>query len=567
MNIPNNENIQDIQSIQDIQKNLNINNVNNQYDKSESIVLDLEVLSMRYRNLLNEYQFAVSNYINYLNEEEARPCGSYTGTSTNIDQQCINNIWKSAGCGSGTLKQPSIKNPHLTLNDIINRFFGIASSNDYDERILCYGNGGNSYIIIGVGLDGNLWSRQGLNAPWQQVNDNANDLNTLCTGNDGKTIYGITKKNTICTKSSWDASSWDTLPNTNNDGIYSLAQGQDGTYVGVRKGFMNVKGTIISNPAPVQLLWSNSSYMFSKPWVQSSSQIEGGITSIAIAPDGSIFVNFFLGFIFKKNSYKNLTSENWALACNTRSDMIAITIAPDGTFIGVGKDNQLYTKGNYQDLSGPWQGPYNSDNGSCCVTGITTVANPNYNASDYNQASQANYNINAQPFVTVNNAAYWGTSGVGQINSTTLQECQAMCSSTNGCSGATFNDGTCFLRGGNSTLTAASDTEVAILPKGQHYLSIIQNIDIQLTEINTQIQDKTNNGQPLYETQTQERALQTQNLISQFLQLVKERSKLDEMVGEYQSLDKEQIEGDLMINQNYYSFILLLALAIIIIMF
>jgi len=140
-----------------------------------------------------------------------------------------------------------------------------------------------------------------------------------------------------------------------------------------------------------------------------------------------------------------------------------------------------------------------------------------------------------------------------------------MCSSTNGCTGATFNSGTCFLRGGNSTLTAASDTEVAILPKGQHYLSIIQNIDIQLTEINTQIQDKTNNGQPLYETQTQERVLQTQNLISQFLQLVKERTKLDEMVGEYQTLDKEQIEGDIMINQNYYSFILLLALAIIII--
>jgi uncharacterized membrane protein YhaH (DUF805 family) len=37
------------------------------------------------------------------------------------------------------------------------------------------------------------------------------------------------------------------------------------------------------------------------------------------------------------------------------------------------------------------------------------------------------------------------------------------------------------------------------------------------------------------------------------------------MVGEYQTLDKEQIEGDIMINQNYYSFILLLALAIIII--
>jgi ABC-type dipeptide/oligopeptide/nickel transport system permease component len=80
-----------------------------------------------------------------------------------------------------------------------------------------------------------------------------------------------------------------------------------------------------------------------------------------------------------------------------------------------------------------------------------------------------------------------------------------------------------------------------------------------------QIQNKTNNGQPLYETQTQERRSQTQNLISQFIQLTEERNKLDEMVGEYQTLDKEQTQGDIMINQNYYSFLLLLALAIIII--
>ena len=527
-----------------MQNNQNVD----QYGESESVVLDLEVLSMRYRNLLNEYQLAVSNYINYLQQEAAAPCGSYTGSSTNVDQNCINDVWNKNGC-TQTMPYPSTVLSSLSLNTIIDRFFNISTETDYDNRMTCYGNPGNPYIILCVGTDGNLWSRQGLEAPWQKVNDNSNgNLSSICTGNDGQTIYASTNVNSIWTKTSWNASSWNTLPNTQNCCVLSLAQGQNGTYVGV--GTNNV-------------LWSNTNTMFSGSWSQTSTPGEW-VSAVAIGPDGSTFVVGGGNSIWKKNSYLNLPSQQWQYqpnGCCVKS----ITIAPDGTFIGVGTDDQLYTKTSFTDLSTPWIGPHSSENGSCCAVSITTVANSNYNASNYNQLPQPNYNIQAQPLVTVNNSAYWGTSGVGQINSTTLQECQATCSSTNGCTGATFNNGTCFLRGGNSTLTAASDTEVAILPKGQQLLSVIQNIDIQLTEINTQIQNKTNNGQPLYQTQTQERQSQTQNLIRQFLQLTQEREKLDEMVGEYQTLDKEQTQGDIMINQNYYSFLLLLALAIIII--
>jgi hypothetical protein len=435
------------------------------------------------------------------------------------------------------------------MNTLIQNSWDYATGTDYNSRMKCYGNPGSPYIILCVGTDGNLWSRQGLEAPWQKVNDNSgSSLRSICTGNDGKTIYASTNANTIWTKPSWKASSWNTLPNTSNCCVFSLAQGQNGTYVGV--GLNNV-------------LWSNTNNMFSGGWSQTATPGEW-VSAVAIGPDGSVFVVGGGNTVWKKNSYQNLPSQQWQYQPNGCC-IKAMTIAPDGTFIGVGMDDQLYTKTSYTNLSTPWNGPHSSENGSCCAVSIATVVNSNYNASNYNQMPKPNYNIQAQPLVTVNNSAYWGTSGVGQINSTTLQECQAMCSSTNGCTGATFNDGTCFLRGGNSTLTAASDTEVAILPKGQQLLSVIQNIDIQLTEINTQIQNKTNNGQPLYETQTQERRSQTQNLISQFIQLTEERNKLDEMVGEYQTLDKEQTQGDIMINQNYYSFLLLLALAIIII--
>jgi hypothetical protein len=169
--------------------------------------------------------------------------------------------------------------------------------------------------------------------------------------------------------------------------------------------------------------------------------------------------------------------------------------------------------------------------------------------------------------VRVNNSAYWGTTTVSQVNSSTVQECQASCATNTGCTGATYNSANsiCYLRGGDGDLTRASNTEVAIVPKGKQLLSIIKNINQQLTNINQQIQNKTNQGQPLYNSQTQQRNLKTSELIRQFIILTEERNKIEQMVNEYQKLDQQQNQGNIMINQNYYSFVLLLFLAVIII--
>jgi deoxyribodipyrimidine photo-lyase len=54
-------------------------------------------------------------------------------------------------------------------------------------------------------------------------------------------------------------------------------------------------------------------------------------------------------------------------------------------------------------------------------------------------------------------------------------------------------------------------------------------------------------------------------LIKQFVELTKERKKIDEFVNKYQTLDQKQESGNIIINKNMYSFYLLLALAIIIV--
>jgi hypothetical protein len=330
--------------------------------------------------------------------------------------------------------------------------------------------------------------------------------------------------------------------------------GQNGTVVGV--GMDHV-------------LWSKPN--LNGNWTRTPSPSGEWISSICIAPDGSIFCIGSNNAIFKKNSYMNLPSQNWEYMGNSTCCVKAITVAPDGTFIAVGMDNQLYAKPNYQTIStDSWGGPFNAENGSCCVIGITTVANPNYNASNYSQSSEPNYNINQQPMDSVQGSTYWGTTAISQNNSATLQECEASCASTNGCTGATFNGSAhgqpmCWLRGGDGTTSSGLDTDYAIVPKGKRLLMIVQAINEKLTNINQQIQNKTNKGQPLYDAQSQSRKLKTAELIGQFLQLTKERENIDKMVTEYQTLDQAQNEGDISINQNYYSFILLLALVVIII--
>lgn len=185
----------------------------------------------------------------------------------------------------------------------------------------------------------------------------------------------------------------------------------------------------------------------------------------------------------------------------------------------------------------------------------------------YNKNTSPDYNINKEPLMAVKGSAYWGTSAKSQQSSSKLQDCQASCAKTVGCSGATFNSSTntCMLRGGNSNIIRSSQSMYAIVPKGKQLLKIIKDIDQQLTNINTQIQSKTDAGEPIYTSNKKNSGIQNTQLQKQYQGLINERHNISNMLNEYESLDHKYNEGTININQNYYSFILLLAIVLIII--
>jgi hypothetical protein len=196
----------------------------------------------------------------------------------------------------------------------------------------------------------------------------------------------------------------------------------------------------------------------------------------------------------------------------------------------------------------------------------------NYLKQESNQIDPSNStNTTQKTFVTISGSTYWGSSSVGENNSTTVQQCQASCANTPGCTGATFNNSnsssgtTCWLRGGDGNLSTGTANDTAIVQTGKQLLSMIENINSQLKSTNKKIQDKIALMKPEYNEQLINSKEKTEELITQFNMLSEDRDNLKKLLEEYETLDQQEESGNMRINQNYYSFLLLIGVVIIII--
>ena len=168
---------------------------------------------------------------------------------------------------------------------------------------------------------------------------------------------------------------------------------------------------------------------------------------------------------------------------------------------------------------------------------------------------------------SVKGTTFWGASSLSQSTLKTVGECEALCSTTAGCSGATYNETStiCSLRKGNGDIMTGSSDDYSIVPKSLSLLKIVQNINDKLTQVNEKIQKISQPIETQFNAEAQQRSNSNTNLIDQYNNLVGERDKIQKMLNEYQTLDEQQVEGNIHISQNYYSFILLMLLAILVI--
>jgi hypothetical protein len=408
----------------------------------------------------------------------------------------------------------------------------------------CYGIYVSPYIIIGVGTDRRLYSRNGLGGNWKIINDSGAGIASVSLGKDGKTIYCVNTSNQVYSKPSWDARSWTGPIDINNGFVERVA-------INTREKFeygVGKDNKLYNRNTSLGPQWGAIGYFWN------------------ILPDNSLTAAMG-SQIYKYNDYiKVLEGNNIApLTIKSSLNLLSIAVAPDDTLIAVGNDNRLYSAPDYKSISNSvtWKGP---EKDSCCVIWITIVPNPEFNklGVKYSTATSPNFNINAPEYAEIKGQAFWGTGSVGQTTNGTLQDCVASCGSTNGCTGATYNSkNVCMLRSGAGLAVPSNRRDVAIVPKSQQLLQIVTSVNNQLTSVNNKIQDRIRKMKNIYGDQMQMRNIQNYDLISQHEVLQTEREKIKTIVDETQKLENIQDEADIFTTKNYYIFYILSAIVIV----
>ena len=169
------------------------------------------------------------------------------------------------------------------------------------------------------------------------------------------------------------------------------------------------------------------------------------------------------------------------------------------------------------------------------------------------------------PFIELKGKVFLGSSDAGSQTLETIEECKALCVSNSVCSGATFNpdNKSCSIRSGNGNPIPGLTNDYAIIPEKINLILILKDLNSQLININTTIQNNINNGQSEYNLNSESIELRSTTLKEKYKSLIEERDKTDKIIREYEDLDQNQIDGNLHINKNYNSFILLSILSVV----
>ena len=183
--------------------------------------------------------------------------------------------------------------------------------------------------------------------------------------------------------------------------------------------------------------------------------------------------------------------------------------------------------------------------------------------TDYTNLLQKQTGSPAPPLMVIPNNSFWGSSGLSSSVIPSVPQCKALCATTSGCSGATYNSTSklCSLRSGEGSLVPDASNSYAIIPEETYLLLNIQSINSQLLEITQQILSKTKTAQPEFNNEYADREKKSKELVQNYLALNQEREKIQNMVKKFEDLNQDEIQGNITINRNYYSFILLIILA------
>jgi hypothetical protein len=172
-------------------------------------------------------------------------------------------------------------------------------------------------------------------------------------------------------------------------------------------------------------------------------------------------------------------------------------------------------------------------------------------------------------FTTLQGRTFWGAAGISDSAATSVEECQALCSSDSTCTGATFNSEKqqCFTRSGQGDVAVGEDNEYAIVPELAQNAQVLQMLNQKLMDLNAKISDTLNTMTEPSKNNTTAANSQNDELKSIYNSLLAERKNIDKMLNDYTTLNEAVSDQSIYVLQNNTAYMFWFLVALIIVIF
>jgi lipopolysaccharide export LptBFGC system permease protein LptF len=170
---------------------------------------------------------------------------------------------------------------------------------------------------------------------------------------------------------------------------------------------------------------------------------------------------------------------------------------------------------------------------------------------------------NDNSFTLVDNSVFIGGNNINTIQNSSINNCLTSCTSTQSCSGATFdnNQNTCTLSSGNGNIIN-SKNQTAIVKQALYYSHQLQKINDELTNINALMMNLANSSDDSYKQSEQMNNKKAEILQQNYNTLEEERYQIEQIIRQYETLNSAYENGSINVTSNYYSYIMYLFIAI-----
>lgn len=172
-------------------------------------------------------------------------------------------------------------------------------------------------------------------------------------------------------------------------------------------------------------------------------------------------------------------------------------------------------------------------------------------------------NSNNNTLTSVSNYAFVGQSNLNTIQGSSANDCLSSCTSTNSCSGATYDmsSNNCTLSTGNGSMVSSTN-QIAIVKQALYYSNQLKQLNDELTNVNNTMMQNVNANMNSYSQTQQATNNKAEILNNNYKTLEDERSQIEELIRQYETIHSAYENGNINATSNYYSYVMYLLVVI-----